>query len=158
MAISTSEGALVYIGPVTAAATQSALAALSYTLVGKVESIGEIGPQSQDSTFTPLGGGDVQHLKGARDNGMTTILCARDPLDAGQIAMKAAERTKFEYAVKIVLADGADSTDTDTTIYVRGPVFSARKGVGGANDVTKITFGVGNNIYLEDPSEAVSGV
>lgn len=157
MALTTSSGAKVYIGPVTAASTLSALAALSYVEVKKVETIGEIGPQANDSTFTPLDG-DVQHLKGATDNGSTVINCGRDPLDPGQIAMEAAAATKFEYAIKIVLADGADSTDTDTVIYVRGPVMSRRKNVGGGNDVTKVAYTVGNNVYLEDPSEAVSGV
>lgn len=157
MALTTSSGAKVYIGPVTSADTISALSALAYTEVKKVETIGEIGPQSQDVTFTPLDG-DVQHLKGATDNGSTVINCGRDPLDPGQIAMEAAAATKFEYAVKIVLADGADSTDTDTTIYVRGPVMSRRKNVGGGNNVTMVTYTVGNNVYIEDPSEAVSGV
>lgn len=155
--LTTSSGAKVYIGPVTAATSLSALAALSYVEVKKVESIGEIGPAAQDSTFTPLDG-DVQHLKGPTDNGSTVVICGRDPLDAGQLAFEAAAATKFEYAVKIVLADGADSTDTDTVIYVRGPVMSKRKNIGGGGDVTKVTFTVGNNVYLEDVSEAVSGV
>lgn len=156
MSIGTSAGATVFIGPVTSAETESALAALSYVEIGKVESLGEIGPQAQDVTFTPLGGDDVQHLKGSTDNGTTVVVCARDPLDAGQIALKAASLTKYEYALKIVLADAADANDTDTVIYVRGPVMSARNNVGGANDVTKVTYGVGNNVYIESPSEAVS--
>lgn len=157
MALTTSQGTKVFIGPVTSASTLSALSALTYVEVKKVESIGEIGPQGNDSTFTPLDG-DVQHLKGATDNGATTVICGRQPLDPGQIAFEAAAATKYEYALKIVLADGADATDTDTVIYVRGPVMSKRKNIGGANDVTKVTYAVGNNVYLEDPSEAVSGV
>ena len=156
MAKGTSSGAKFYIGPVTSAADESALAALSYTEVGGVETLGEIGPQSQDVTFTPLDGSNVQHFKGSTDNGATTVTCARDPLDAGQIAMAAAAATKFEYAGKIVLADGADANDTDTVIYVRGPVMSGRLNVGGANDVTKITYAIGNNVFVEVASEAVS--
>lgn len=156
MAINTSAGARVYIGPATTASTQSALAALSYTEIGKVESVGEIGPQAQDVSFTPLGGDDVQHLKGSTDNGSTTITAASDPLDAGQIALKAAAQTKYEYALKIVLADAADGNDTDTTIYVRGPVMGGRTNIGGANNVTMKTWAVGNNVFIEDPSEAVS--
>jgi len=155
MAITTSSGAKVYIGPVTSATTLSALAALSYTEIKRVESIGEIGPQSQDVPFTPLDG-DVQHLKGVTDNGSTVIVCARDPLDPGQIAAEAAAATKFEYALKIVLADGADANDTDTVIYVRGPVMSSRRNIGGGNQVTIVTYTVGNNVFREDPSEAVS--
>lgn len=157
MSISTSAETAVYIGPVTTATSKSALAALSYVLVAKVETIGEIGPQAQDVTFTPLDGTPVQHLKGATDNGSTTITCARNPIDPGQIALALAAKSKLEYAVKIVLSDGADSNDTDTVIYVRGPVMSGRLNVGGANDVTKITYAVGNNVFVEVPSTVVSG-
>ncbi|RZJ47423.1 MAG: iron ABC transporter substrate-binding protein [Brevundimonas sp.] len=155
MAIGTSEGSTVFIGPVTTAITQSALAALTFVEIGSVESIGEFGPQAQDVSFTPLKGPSVQHLKGAIDNGMLPVVCARDPLDPGQIALAAASGTKFEYAIKVVLNDEADENDTPTTFYFRGPVFSSRNNVGGANDVTKRTFNVGLNVYHEDTGEAV---
>lgn len=156
MAIGTSEGSTVFIGPVTTAITQSALAALTFVEIGNVESIGEFGPQAQDVSFTPLKGPSVQHLKGAIDNGMLAVVCARDPLDAGQIALAAASATKFEYAIKIVLNDEADANDTPTIFYARGPIFSARNNVGGANDVTKRTFNVGLNVFFEDTGEAVA--
>lgn len=156
MAIGTSEGSTVFIGPVTSATDQSALAALTYVEIGSVESIGEFGPQANDSSFIPLKGPSVQHLKGAVDNGMLPIVYAHDPLDAGQLALAAAAATKFEYAVKIVLSDGADSNDTDTTFYARGPVFGNRTNIGGANDVRKRTSNIGLNVFIEDPGEAVT--
>lgn len=155
MAVQTSAGARVSIGPATTAETVEALAALSYVPVGKVENVGEIGPQGTDVTFVPLDGSDVLHLKGAIDNGATTVTCGRLPADAGQLAMAAAARTKFEYAVKIELADAATEDFTDTVIYVRGPVMGSRLGIGGGNDVTRVTFGVGNNIFLLVPSEEI---
>jgi hypothetical protein len=159
MAIGTSAGTLVYISTTaTTATTTSALAALTYTAIGKVESLGEIGPQAQDVTFTPLGGDDVQHLKGATDNGALTLTMAKDPLDAGQLALLAAavSSNKLEYSIKIVESDGADANDTDTTTYVRGPVMGGRKTIGGSNDVTKRVFMVGINVYRETQSVAVS--
>lgn len=157
MAIKTSDGAAFYIGPVTSASDLSALAALSYTLVNKVESLGEIGPQAQDVTFIPLDGSDVQHLKGSTDNGLTTVVCGRLHLDPGQVALKAASATKFEYAAKIVLADADDENDTDTVIYIRGPVISGRLSGLAGNNVTKTTYAIGNNVYIEDTGEQVSG-
>lgn len=156
MAIGTSEGSSVFIGPVTAATDQATLEGLTYVEIGSVESIGEFGPQAQDVTFVPLKGPSVQHLKGAVDNGMLPIVVARDPLDEGQIDLTAAAATKYEYAIKIVLADEADANDTPTTFYGRGPVFSARNNVGGANDVTKRTFNVGLNVFFEEASTAVA--
>lgn len=156
MAMNTSEGATVSIGPVSTASDVSDLAGLSYTVIGKVETIGEIGPQSQDVTFIPLGGDDVQHYKGSTDNGAIVVVCGRDPLDAGQQALLAASRTKFQYALKIELADAADQNDPDTVYYARGPVMSGKTNIGGANDITKISYAVGCNFFEEVPSEAVS--
>jgi hypothetical protein len=154
--IGTSEGSTVFIGPVTTLSDQSSLAALTFVEIGKVESIGEFGPASQDVTFTPLKGPSVQHLKGAIDNGMLPIVCAHDPLDTGQIALRAAAATKFEYAIKIVLNDEADANDTPTTFVGRGPVFGKRMNVGGANDVGKRTFNVGLNEFFETAGAAVA--
>lgn len=156
MAIGTSEGSTVFIGPVTDATTLVELKALTgWIEVEGVESIGEFGPEGQDVTFTPLKGPSVQHLKGAIDNGMLPIIYAADPLDPGQIALSAAAATKFEYAVKIVLADEADANDTPTTFYARGPVFGKRINVGGANDVRKRTSNIGLNVFEEEPGTAV---
>lgn len=157
MAIGTSEGSTVFIGPVTDATTLVALKALTgWVEIGNVESIGEFGPQAQDVSFTPLKGPSVQHLKGAIDSGMLPIVYAADPLDAGQAALSAAAGTKFEYAIKIVLADEADDNDTPTTIYGRGPVFGTRINVGGANDVRKRTSNIGLNVFVEEPGAAVT--
>ena len=155
MAIGTSEGSTVFIGPVTNATTQVALAALTYVEIGSVESIGEFGPEAADTTFTPLKGPSVQHLKAAIDNGLLPVVYAHDPLDAGQIALRAAQAAKFEYAVKIVLNDEADANDTPTTFFARGPVFGNRINVGGANDVTKRTSNIGLNVFVEQPGAAV---
>jgi hypothetical protein len=158
MAISTSAEAQVAIcATPTSASDETALAALTYVPVGKVQSLGEIGPQAQDVSAVFLSGEPVQHLKGVTDNGVTTITCGRDPLDAGQLALKAASLTKFEYALRITLADAADANDSDSVIYVRGPVMSARiGGLGGPNDLTTQVYGVGNNVFIEVPSEAVT--
>lgn len=82
MAIGTSEGSTVFIGPVTDENDLAGLEGLTYIEIGNVESIGEFGPQANDSSFTPLKGPSVQHLKGAIDNGMLPIVYAHDPLDA----------------------------------------------------------------------------
>lgn len=156
MSIGTSAGTTVAICvTATSATTQVALAALVYVPIGKIESIGEIGPQDADVTFTPLSGESVQHLKGATDMGAMTLTCARDPLDPGQLALLTAASTKLEYAFKITENDGADANDTDTITYCRGPVMGGRKTIGGASDITKRVFNVGMNVYIEVPSTAV---
>lgn len=156
MTVKTGAGTKAYISTTaTAAATKSALAALSYTEVKFVEGLGEIGPQNTDTTFTPLDGSAVQHLKGSTDYGATAVGVGRDPLDPGQIAMRAAVATYFEYGVKIVLKDAPTEDHTDSIIYVRGPVMSGRLTIGGADPVVMEAFSVGNNAYFLEPAAEI---
>lgn len=128
---------------------RAVLAALTFVDIGSIETLGEIGPQSQDVTFTNVNGDPVQHLKGSTDNGAMTMVCGKDPLDPGQIALLTAAGTKLEYALRITEADAADGNDPDSITYVRGPVMGGRKTLGGANDVTKRSFMIGLNYYNE---------
>lgn len=160
MAISTSAGAKIEIGPVNNAAnTASAYAALSpYVQVGEVETLGEFGDSSQAVTFLSLTDARVRKLKGANDAGDIALTVANDPLNAGQIAMVAASNTQFSYAFRVTLNDGADGNDTDTVLYFRGKVMSRRLNVGGANDITKRSFTIGiDSAIVEVPSQVVNG-
>lgn len=152
-----SAGAKIYIGPVTAAANVSAYAALSYTEIGGVESIGEFGDAASQVTFTGLGDARVQKLKGAYDAGDVTVSAAWAPRDAGQILARTASETKFAYAIKVTFEDSPDSNDTDSVFYFHAKVMSCKKAVGGANNVLMETYvlAIDTAIY-ESLSAAVS--
>src|SRR5690349_44957 len=108
MAITTASGSKVYIGPTRTSATDTLAefkALTPWVLIGEVESLGEFGDQANDISFSAVGDARVRHLKGARDAGTLALTCGRDPLDAGQVALRAAQKTKYEYAFKIVAAD-----------------------------------------------------
>jgi hypothetical protein len=157
MAIASTTGARVYLGPTTAAATASAYSGLSYTEIGEVESIGEFGDQASTITFTSLGDARVRKRKGVRDAGDLNVVVANDPRNAGQIAMIAAQATEFTYAFKIVLADAPDANDTDSVFYFHGLVASTRLNVGAANEIIKRTFAILiDTAIIEVPSEAVT--
>ncbi len=140
MAIASTTGAQIFIGPTTPAANAAAYAALTWVEVKQVESIGEFGDQASTITFTSLGDARVRKRKGVRDAGDLNVVVANDPLDAGQLAMIAAQATEFTYAFKILLADGADANDTDSVFYFHGLVSSARLNVGAANEIVKRAF------------------
>jgi hypothetical protein len=140
MAIASTTGAKIYIGPVTAAATVSAYAALSYTEIKNVESISEFGDQAAAVNFTSLSDSRVRKRKGVKDAGDITVVCGHDPLDPGQLAVLTAEGTDFAYAIKVVLADGADANDTDSTFYFHALVMSERLNIGSANEIIKRNF------------------
>ncbi len=149
MTVTTASGSKFFIGPTTAvtgateAAIIAAYEALTYIEVKEVESLGEFGDESSDVTFTSLSDGRVRHLKGARDAGVLALVVGRDPFDPGQTAMRAAEKTKFAYAIKVVAADAGDENDTPTTFYCHALIQSAKENFGEADNVVKTNFNVG---------------
>lgn len=141
MAIASTTGAKIYIGPInTTADSVSDYSGLSYVEIGEVESIGEFGDQASTIEFTSLADARVRKRKGVRNAGDLNVVCANDPLDAGQIAAIAAEATENTYAIKVELADAADANDTDSVFYFRALVASARLSIGAANEMIKRNF------------------
>lgn len=161
-------GARFYIGPVAdvdaiqAMSDSSALAyfaAISggdWTEVEEIESLGDLGDNSEVATFASLKDRRVRKVKTTRDAGTMAVVVAVDELDAGQIAMVAAEKTDFNYAFKIVYADQRTDDYSPTTDYFAGMVMSRQKNLGGVQDIEKRTFSVGVNsaIYTDatDPT------
>lgn len=157
MSVKTTSGARFYIG--TSNAIGSGSPALTYetetwTEVGEVENLGEFGDEATLVNFLSVKDGRTRKLVGSRDAGTLALVCGRDPLDAGQIAMKAAAGTKFDFNFKVVAADAQSEDFTDSIFYFSGPVASQRNSFGGGDDVTKITFNIGINTSItEDASQ-----
>lgn len=141
MAVFSSAGIKISIGPTVDPAvtnTTGEFAALSYTEVGEVESIGEFGDTSNTITFTPLSAARVNKLKGSRNAGGFTITMGRDTGDAGQVALRAAEKTKFDYAVKIEYSDASSGSPSQNSIqYFPAKVMSFTDNISGVDDITR---------------------
>lgn len=149
MAITTATGAKYYIGGTTAisyasdAAAIAAFEALTWVEIKEVEDGGEVGDESSDVTFQSLGDSRVRHLKGARDAGTIALVVGDDPLDPGQIAMRAAEKTKFNHNFKIEYEDAPSELYENSVDYFRGLVMSARKNIGTGDNVLRRNFSIG---------------
>lgn len=137
MAINSAAGTKVFIGPTTAAATTTAYAALAWTEIKEVESFPAFGDSASLISFKSLGDGRVRKRKGSRDAGQVSFNCAHDPLDAGQLAVVAAEGTKFAYAFKVQLEDSADANDTDSVFYFHALVSEFKIQPGAVDDIIK---------------------
>lgn len=150
MAINTVTGSKLYIGPVRESTvdTLAEYEGLAWVEIGEVESIGDLGDQSNPVTFQSIGDSRVRKLKGARDAGTQQIVMGRSPSDAGQIALKAAERTKFEYAFKLEIADAPDDDYTNSVQYFGAMVMGARVNMGTGDNVVKITADLGINTEI----------
>jgi len=154
MTIKSAAGAKIYIGTTAAATNEATFAADTYTEIKETEDLGELGDESEAITFAGLGDARVKKLKGARDAGTLVLVVARDPLDPGQIAIKAAEKTSFEYNFKIVANDAPTAEHTNSIYYFKGLVMSARDNIGQQNNVVRTTFNIGiNSAILEVPVE-----
>lgn len=106
----------------------AAFAALTYTTVGGVGSIGETGFSTNIISYDTLANDVVSKAKGMTDAGSPPIEVARIAGDPGQIAMRlaGAVTNHDNYAFKIVFQDG-------TIQYLRGLVTGPTR-PGGRNE------------------------
>lgn len=155
----TASGAKLFIGPSVTSATNTAalFAALTWTEVGLVESLGDFGDESSSVTGAALGDGRIRKSKGARDAGTMAIVCFDDGSDVGQQAMVAAEATKSNFAFKIVIPNRLNATGTDEIDYFRGLVMSKRRTIGNNDNLVRRNFNLGvNSPVIEVPPTAGS--
>lgn len=137
--------------------TVSEYAALTWVELTGVETVGEFGDAAQQGSFNLLAEGRTRKFKGAYDAGDIEVVCAHDPLSASQAAMRGFSGTPFNYAFKVLTADGADANDTDSVFYFAGKVMSARYANGDTNTERRRTYQVAiDTEVLEDTGEAVS--
>lgn len=156
MTVSTTANAKVYLGTTAAIDFTTDNDALtdfegdSYVEIKEVEDLGEFGDESSEVTFSSIGDSRMRRFKGVRDAGVIELICGRDPLDAGQAALIAAEKVKDEYNLKIV-ANDAPVDGTPTTFYMRVLVMSAKNSFGTVDNVVKTTFSLAiNSAIIEE--------
>jgi hypothetical protein len=104
-------------------------AALTYTKIGDVTDLGQIGPSSSVLLVNPLDDNNTYKLKGSRNNGKIALKMNRAPGDPGQTLLIAAEQSTAPYSAKIVLQTG-------TILYFQVLVMSFTTTVGGQNSIT----------------------
>jgi hypothetical protein len=156
--ITTASGTRVFIGPAATSDVDTLVefAALSYTEIGLVESISEFGDESADVAFAAIGDSRTRHAKGARDAGTMTVVCAHDPTDVGQAAFSAAQQTNDNYAFRVILSDSPTANYSDTNMYFRGLVRSAKRNIGTNDNVIRNTYAVGINSPIVELLAAIS--
>lgn len=140
-------GTRFYIGTAQTSvpADAAAYAAISYTEIGGVESIGDYGDEAQVLTASALADQRVYKVKGPRDAGTLTLTVLDRPDDTGQAAAITAEATQFMYAIKVVLPNQITVGGTGETEYFCALVSSKRLNVGNASNIVKRMFNLAIN-------------
>lgn len=141
----TNKGRKFYIcvTPQSADLSKSEYEALTYVEVSNVGSVGETGMNTNIVSYDELATDVTQKQKGISNAGDPDIECARNPTDPGQIALRAAAKTKFYYATKFEDADAPDANHTNSIYYNRGLITGAKRPNGRNEDFILEVFPLG---------------
>jgi hypothetical protein len=143
MMAKTFAGAKIYIGTTADATNQSMFEADSYTEIKNVSNMGEFGASANIVQFPTVSDDFVQKSKGTRNAGDPALVVGRLPNDPGQLAMRAAEQTKYRYNFKLELEDAESEEYTNTVIYFRALVAGVPMQFGGNEDFVTETYQLG---------------
>ena len=112
-----------------ATADASGYEALSYTNINLASEAGEVGPQDNLVTFTPLADPVVQKAQGSRNYGSQALNAAYETeTDAGVAILETAHAARANVSVKMTLPDGA-------VRYYQAKCMGVREVFGGADAV-----------------------
>jgi hypothetical protein len=154
--IQTTNGAKFYISAAAASAdtdTVTEFEALTWTEIGLIEDLGNLGDVSTEVKGASIGDGRVRKAKGARDAGTMNVKCFHDPADDGQKAAILAEATNDNYGFKLELPDGPPSPGTNTIQYFRGMVMSKELNLGTNDNIMRRVINIAvNSAITEDPA------
>lgn len=112
---------------------QSGYEALSFTTVGQVISIGELGDTSEDVTFDLLATGRRSHVSGVKDLGEIPVAIEYTRDDAGLTILEAANNGNTTHSFRVTDTDGDD-------YYFQGLVANMRDNERTASGFKGLTF------------------
>lgn len=131
MAVKTSAGTIIGLTAANPATFDSSgYAALTYTDIGEVTDVGELGREYTLVTHNPVGNRATQKFKASFNEGKISLKVGLDNADAGQILLKAATLLDVPYSFKITL-QGATRV-----FYFQAMVLSFKSNVGSVNNIT----------------------
>lgn len=110
----------------------SGYAALSYTLIGEVTDIGELGVVNDLITHQPIDSGIKFKFKGGYDVGQLQLKMAKAVSDAGQVIMTTANGSANDYSFHIITPDGRD-------YYFTAKVMSLKTMIGAINKIVELS-------------------
>lgn len=105
------------------------------------ETCGAVGDTAEIISTPLINQGRVVKIKGTNDAGDMENTFASYPTDPGQMALIAAQKTKSNFAVRVIWSDGV------TELFIAMVASRARSG-GGANDaqMRSFTFSINSNV------------
>lgn len=134
--LQTAAGAALYVSASVPATHDSAgFAALTYSKIGKVSDLGEVGEVFNEVTFSPLDEAEVERLAGSYTSGQIPAVFGYDKDDAGQDIIRTNVGNNVRLSFKMVLPDGE-------IWYFRGRVMGAPLTIGTIDNVITMAANV----------------
>lgn len=130
--------------------------ALTWVQVKGIGQHGQTGVSTNLLTYNTWDTSVAQKAKGVSDAGSPDVELARIPSDPGQILMRAACLTNFNYAFKLERNDRNIVAGTPTIVYNRGLVVGPKRPNGRNEDfdLEMFTLGLNQLEIVVDPSSA----
>lgn len=114
---------------------QAGYEAVSYTPIGEVTDIGELGPTADPITHQPIDSGTKFKFKGGYDYGNLALKMAKAVADSGQVILTAASASRNDYTFKIETPDLRD-------YYFTAKVMDLKTTIGAINQLVGLTANV----------------
>lgn len=134
-------------------------AALTYSAVCPLESIGEFGTNFEQTTFDDICTGIRDKIKSIQDNGDLELVFGYDDTNAGQAVIDTAadDESPANWHFKLTLPNKQNATGTDAIFYFSGKVMKNTVAPGSATDVVKrnVTVSITTAIVVVDSTAGV---
>lgn len=143
----TMKGAKLYMCATAQAGAldQPAFAALTWVQIKKVGKVGGVSTTTNTVKYDTLDTDVSQKAKGVTNGGDWSVELAYLYDDAGQVALRAAALTDYEYAFKLEYEDAPSAGYSNTIIYNKGIVTGPERPGSGVEDFILETFTLGMN-------------
>lgn len=144
MTIFATNGTRIFIGRATKSKSTdfilsdfAAASSSDWEEIGEVEGLGTVGDTSAEITFDSIPAQRTRRLKGTRNAGTQDMICGIDYEDPGQLKLLAAEKTPYDYEIRMVLNDAPPGGTPSERLYI-AKVASVGEQFDSANSVMKL--------------------
>lgn len=126
----------------------------SPSVVGEPETLGSLSDGWETEDFGNVTDGRIRTIKTMRKGSTMELTCGLDPTDAGQLAMRAAQATAVNYAMRLTLADkpATGASPKNSTRSFVGLVINCEDDASGKVGKVKFTIQINSNIVLTHAS------
>ena len=124
--------------------------------IKRTEALGSLGDTASEISIDLIDRGRTQRLKGTRSGGSMEVVCGIDYADAGQIALLAAEKSRENFAFRLVLNDAPASGTPSERMFI-AMVASAVEAFDTANNVMKLNASLWVNSNVVKVNAALTG-